>query len=415
MVQWLKQRNEPVDQISIELMEDCRLIEQILIRFWESLQQAALSTVADKVLVMPRLSAPVSTALIAHIRECADATDVLGSDVFLTVYGAEDLAPRLCIRLKKGAAGASARQEQTEDDPFWSDDEQDFLDPRFAALLQASREEQASDELPVNAEETPLSSGLNSVDTGDGNDSTRRGPEFASDECMLAETRSWVQHVIVDAAVCPFMMSSERGGLPAGGVRYAISHATNAEQVYLEFWKEVALLRETSAKEIATTLLILPAMLSGAEAFDAMSLPLTSALETLQLDSFIQLVFFHPKYAFRDGRDRISVQDDQGGQAANYVRRSPYPMINILRTEQVQRGQRGIPTELVYRRNESLMRGIGAEKLAQMLRQRSWQSMRDLVGENRPYADLEEAVRRLREQFIATSERTDHGGASTPS
>ena len=42
-------------------------------------------------------------------------------------------------------------------------------------------------------------------------------------------------------------------------------------------------------------------------------------------------VFFHPKYQFRDGQARYS--EDHG--SANYARRSPWPMINILRTPQV--------------------------------------------------------------------------------
>ncbi|KAF6004611.1 hypothetical protein F1559_004723 [Cyanidiococcus yangmingshanensis] len=243
-----------------------------------------------------------------------------------------------------------------------------FSIPGSRPCCAASREEDTAEMPEGNAVQTETSSVAPEYGHGEMTRSSSRS-NAPPDDCILTETRRWVQHLIVDAAVCPFMMSSERGGLPAGNVRYAISHAMSPEQIYLDFWREVALLRKATAKEIATTLLVLPAALGGIDGFDAMSGPLVSALETLQLESFIQLVFFHPEYAFRDGRDRISVQGAQGGHAANFVRRSPYPMINILRTEQVQRGQRGIPTELVYRRNESLMREIGTERLAQMLRQ----------------------------------------------
>lgn len=43
-----------------------------------------------------------------------------------------------------------------------------------------------------------------------------------------------------------------------------------------------------------------------------------------------QLVYFHPQWVFRDGADRMG---ETG--AANYARRSNFPMINILRTNQV--------------------------------------------------------------------------------
>ena len=71
--------------------------------------------------------------------------------------------------------------------------------------------------------------------------------------------------------------------------------------------------------------------LTNAEAFMAFSDTLTNPLESLRLEDSIQLVFFHPQWVFRDGQER------QGADAAgNFARRSPFPMINILRTPQVR-------------------------------------------------------------------------------
>ena len=66
------------------------------------------------------------------------------------------------------------------------------------------------------------------------------------------------------------------------------------------------------------------------QGFDVFAGTLTQALEPLHFEDDIQLVFFHPRYVFRDGRDRLG----ESG-AANFARRSPFPMINILRTPQV--------------------------------------------------------------------------------
>merc|ERR1719263_2529361 len=54
--------------------------------------------------------------------------------------------------------------------------------------------------------------------------------------------------------------------------------------------------------------------------------------------------------------------------AANYGRRSPIPMINILRTPQVKAAQKGLPTGLVYSQNEETLGDIGTEQLEEMLR-----------------------------------------------
>jgi hypothetical protein len=75
--------------------------------------------------------------------------------------------------------------------------------------------------------------------------------------------------------------------------------------------------------------------------------------------SHASAVFFHPKYQFRDGMARIS--EDQG--AANFARRSPWPMVNILRTAQVRTAQRGIPTGQVYKQNEERLSSVGTKAL----------------------------------------------------
>ena len=81
----------------------------------------------------------------------------------------------------------------------------------------------------------------------------------------------------------------------------------------------------------------------------------------------MQLVFFHPGYTFRDGKDRMG---DDG--AANYARRSPYPMINLLRTPQVRAAQKNIPTGSVYTTNENNLELVGPSELQRMLDEGDW-------------------------------------------
>jgi hypothetical protein len=90
------------------------------------------------------------------------------------------------------------------------------------------------------------------------------------------------------------------------------------------------------------------------------------------------LVFFHPDWTFRDGGERSGM-----GSAANYARRSPWPMINILRTTQVRAAQKGIPTGLVYQQNEKTLSKVGANSLEKMLRMRDWSEIEDLKVDRR--------------------------------
>ena len=49
--------------------------------------------------------------------------------------------------------------------------------------------------------------------------------------------------------------------------------------------------------------------------------------------------------------------------AANFARRSPWPMINILRTPQVKAAQKGVPTGQVYKQNEERLSAVGTSTL----------------------------------------------------
>ena len=191
---------------------------------------------------------------------------------------------------------------------------------------------------------------------------------WPDDAEVMASTRAWVEGVIVKMKVCPFANSADVAGLPTGGVTYPLSHGTTAEQIYEAFWNQVLELAATDHKTIATVLLLTPRFaLHSPGGFDVLADTLNTCLTTLNVERDIQLVFFHPEYAFRDGKDRIGADG-----AANYARRSPYPMINLLRTKQVREAQKGLPTGSVYTTNENNLEVVGADKLQEALESRDW-------------------------------------------
>ncbi|CAM9912340.1 unnamed protein product, partial [Ectocarpus sp. 6 AP-2014] len=231
-------------------------------------------------------------------------------------------------------------------------------------------------------------------------DAAALGVVPSSDEEVQELTKSWVQAVITDMGVCPFSVDASRAGLPVGQVRYPVTRETTAESIYREYWREVELLvSETNERSLSTTLLITPEFsLNNAEAFEVIGQTLTQPLEALHLEDDIQLVFFHPQYAFRDGRDRIG-----SGGAANFARRSPFPMINILRTNQVRLAQKSIPTGLVYKQNEEVLEEVGAGDLQKMLEVRDWTG---LEGKK---------VDRRRVEYYQTARKLQGEDGSTPS
>lgn len=198
-------------------------------------------------------------------------------------------------------------------------------------------------------------------------------PIEEDDNIILHDSKRWVQAVIADFGICPFTIDPERAGIPMGGVRYTVSRAKDADEAFFRYWEEVEALLSSTEKEMATVLLIFPEieLFGNYDLFEAYCDSLSDALETIDFENEIQLVFFHPKYHFRDGQERSG--EEMG--AANFARRAPWPMINILRTPQVRAAQKGIPTGQVYKQNEERLTEVGTKVLEQMLYDRKWEGL----------------------------------------
>jgi len=82
--------------------------------------------------------------------------------------------------------------------------------------------------------------------------------------------------------------------------------------------------------------------------------------------------------------------------AANYARRSNFPMINILRTNQVRLAQKSIPTGLVYTHNEETLVEVGSKALQEMLVNRDWSALKDTRVDRR-YNKLGKIAQMLRD------------------
>jgi hypothetical protein len=223
-------------------------------------------------------------------------------------------------------------------------------------------------------------------------------PIEEDDSIILKDSKEWVKAVIADFGICPFTIDPERAGIPMGGVRYTVSRATNIDEAFLRYWEEVEALISSQEKEMATILLIFPEieLFGNFELFEAYCDSLSDALETIDFEKEIQLVFFHPKYQFRDGQARAG--QDMG--AANFARRAPWPMINILRTPQVRAAQKGIPTGLVYKQNEERLSEVGADVLEKMLYDRQWNGLPAHSAHAKSMRLRDENIARANEQNV---------------
>lgn len=278
--------------------------------------------------------------LFAHLDACKDVCDHFGITTTLVPYQQERKTVGFTVKSFRNPDEKEDGDYDFAYDPFW-DDGTDFE----ALYSGIDDEDMVKDPYPQIENKIP-----------------------DDDEVIMEKTKKWVGAVMSDMGVCPFTQGAEKAGLPLGNVFYCVDRSTGFEDMYARYWKEVVRVERNPEKDISTTLLITPEFcMDNLELFDSFTNTLTQPLTALKVEDLIQLVFFHPYWSFRDGDART-----EKGKSANYARRSPWPMINILRTKQVRAAQKGIPTGLVYKQNEKTLSAVGVDKLETMLRLRDW-------------------------------------------
>jgi len=290
----------------------------------------------------------------AHLDTCKDVCDYFGINTALVPYIKDGRVKGFTIKSFRNPNNDPDSIEKLAYDPFWDDGgdwNYEGIDEAIEAEKQGTTGGSGKEKYIEIVNKIP-------------ND----------DEQIVTISKAWVDKICSDMGICPFTRGPNLAGLPIGPVFYTVDRSSSMEDMYACYWQEVVRVEQRSERDLSTTLLITPEFcMDNVELFDSFSTTLTQPLSALGVEDLIQLVFFHPSFSFRDGAQR-----EGEGAAANYARRSPWPMINILRTNQVRAAQRGIPTGLVYKQNEKTLSKVGVDKLETMLRLRDWGEIADV-------------------------------------
>lgn len=357
---------------------DASTIPELLVALWEMITYAesSMGKSEQKTILFPNMQDKLSNQtflqrLMNHLDTCKDVCDEFGISVLLLPnvgnVGIDDANADKTNMAITGFTVKSYRDPSSlndsdgeldetggykfQNDNFWDDDFDFEIDP---ALLEADDDEEYKSS--IIEKELPSDEGV-------------------TDDDMIEVSKRWVDTMMSNMGICPFTSGPDMAGLPLGKVFYTVDRISTVEEAYLSYWRELVRLENTNERELSTTLLIMPNFsISNVELFESFSTTLTQPLEPLDLEKITQLVFFHPRWSFREssGIDRTS----GAGHAANYARRSPWPMINLLRTSQVRTAQKGIPTGLVYTQNEKTLSSIGSRDLEDMLISRDWDPLK---------------------------------------
>ncbi len=169
-----------------------------------------------------------------------------------------------------------------------------------------------------------------------------------------ANTRRWLERIVVGLNLCPFAASPFK----RERIAYRVSEGTTLESVYRDVLAAADELLNGDPSEIETTLVIAPnALHTFDEYLDALAL-IEQALGQAGLDGILQIASFHPDYCF-DG----VAQDDP----ANHTNRSPHPTFHLIREAGLAAALESYPdAEGIPERNVELLRKLGIDEIRRL-------------------------------------------------
>jgi hypothetical protein len=145
---------------------------------------------------------------------------------------------------------------------------------------------------------------------------------MVTDQQIIEQTKNWIKTIVIGLNFCPFANREFKNNT----IHYQVEPGATRTEARNALLKECR--RLDKEKSIATTLLIFP---NYFQEFDSYLQFISFAEKLLQQKGYegvYQLATFHPQYRFEG-----SAPDD----AANYTNRSLYPMLHLLREDQVRK------------------------------------------------------------------------------
>jgi len=166
-------------------------------------------------------------------------------------------------------------------------------------------------------------------------------------EAIIARTRDWLERAVIGLNLCPFAKAVH----VKGQVRFAVTAATTPDALLGELAQELTLLDQSDPEAIATTLLIHPQVLEDFLDFNDFLDAADAAVDSLGLRGVLQVASFHPHYQFADsGPDDIE----------NYSNRAPFPVLHLLREEDIDRAVEAFPDpQSIFGENIKTLRRLG--------------------------------------------------------
>jgi len=169
---------------------------------------------------------------------------------------------------------------------------------------------------------------------------------------MIQITKNWIAQFIIELNICPFAAPSFK----KEKIDYDVVESFSSFQIFEDFLKKITHMLDD--QDVSNAFMILPKLddfMTYLEIFNGCE----ELLEDAQAESQFQLVSFHPNYQF-EGLEPDDVR--------NYRNKSPYAMIHILRSDEVESAIEAYgDTMEIPEINEQKMLNLGKDKILDLI------------------------------------------------
>jgi hypothetical protein len=173
-------------------------------------------------------------------------------------------------------------------------------------------------------------------------------------QSSLSLTKYWLENIVIGLNLCPFAKIPYQQGL----VRIVECEDSDEEVQMMTFLKELDFLNESASPALSTTLIVYPNGNADFFSFNDFVGEIELMLEKASLDKNFQLVGFHPKFVFTE---------TDFNHLGNLVNRSPFPILQILRTEEMAKAVKNPKDgEIISLSNDKMLNELSQEAIDQL-------------------------------------------------
>jgi len=175
-----------------------------------------------------------------------------------------------------------------------------------------------------------------------------QGADPAIDQPLVVQdTVRWMERAVIGLNLCPFAKGVHARGL----IHYAVSGATEGEQLLQDLERELRALAAMPPAERDTTLLIAPACFPDFLDFNDFLDAVDGLVDALDLGGTLQVASFHPRFQF------VGTAEDD---VTNCTNRAPYPTLHLLREDSIAQAVEAFPqAQTIYERNMQVLQDLG--------------------------------------------------------